>query len=79
MTKKPTVSAIMLKRYRKKKKFENAKSVYVNRALNLYDTSVQDTKEGSSGSTLVHFANDTWGKFGDKLLEILIKDNEVKR
>ena len=44
-----------------------AKSVTVNSVINLYDSSLQDTKEGSSGSTLVHFTIKTWEKVGDKL------------
>ena len=79
MPKKPTASAIRSKRSLKKNISENSKSVYVNPALNIYDSSVQDTKEGSSGSTLVHFINDTWGKVGEKRLEIMIKDDKVKR
>ena len=50
-----------------------------SQALQLYDSSIQDKKEGNSGSTLVHFTYETWKNIGYVLKDIMIKDKKVKK
>ena len=79
MPKEPTATAIRSRKYRKKLKDTISKAVKFSQALQLYDSSIQDTKEGNSGSTLVHFTYETWKNIGYVLKDIMIHDKKLNK
>ena len=79
MPKEPTATAMRSRKYHKKLKDKIAKAQKVSQALQLYDSSIQDTKEGNSGSTLVHFTYETWKNIEYVLKYIMIKYKKVQK
>ena len=66
--------------WRKLKKLKEVNKVTVSEALQLCDSSVQETKSGPrDGSTLVMATKGTFIRVGDMLLEIMKTDKLVKK
>ena len=69
-----------MKEYHAKIKIKQIKAVKYSEALQLYDSSVQDTKSGDrQGSTLVMATIGTFDKIGQELLKLIQEDGTKQK